>query len=412
MMIKLKTGKLLLVLGILTLVATAQAQTSLKNINQNLRYSRYSRVAPKIIPIKMGEREFKLQMPVEKIEEDADFDDYQFSYAIVESFTDKINQEDLIPLPQSKLKLDTESHFYFEESVSIPNDQEEAYVVFWAKDKRQGDEYVYHMDLISPYIFEHPDFGAYYNNDIPFDQPFIHKEEALIFKSKASMDLYSFYYPKEFEPPYPPMETRQAPIPKEIQVRYGGQFLINTPKPFDENGYYFVQSDSTSQTGLLIKTVDEAFPRVSSYDEMVDMLVYISTRNEHEALRDAEDKKKALDRYWLELTNDAEAAKDIIREYFRQMEFANLLFTDFKEGWKTDRGMIYTVMGPPAGVFFENDKEVWFYDRIGSNSKISFTFARVKNIFTPNYYKLNRSRSYQPEWFRNIKLWRSGKMAF
>ncbi|MDN3669868.1 GWxTD domain-containing protein [Echinicola jeungdonensis] len=414
MMIKIKTGKILLAFALFILLVTplTQAQTSLKNINQNLRYSRYSRIAPKIIPIQLENRKFKLQMPVEKIEDEANFEDYQFSYAIVKSFTDKIDQEDLIPLSKAKLKQETERHFYFEETVNVPKDQEEAYVVFWAKDKRQDDEYVYHEDLISPYVINHPNFGAYYNNSIPFDQTFIHKEEALIFKSEGPMDLFSFYYPREFAPPYPPMETRESPVPKEIQVQYAGQFLINTPKPFDENGYYFIQSDTTSQSGLLIKTVDEAFPGVSNYGEMIDMLVYISTRSEHEALREAADKKKALDKYWLELTHDADKAKEIIKEYFRQIEFANLLFTDFKEGWKTDRGMIYIIMGPPNDVFFEKGKEIWIYNRIGSNSKISFTFARVKNIFTPNYYKLNRSRSYQPEWFRNIKLWRSGKMAF
>lgn len=208
------------------------------------------------------------------------------------------------------------------------------------------------------------------------------------------------------------METRPAPVAKDIQVIDKGEFLVNVPQPFEDEGYYFVQTDTAEQTGFMVKTTNAAYPRVSTYDEMIDKLVYISTRNEHEALRAAEDKKKALDQYWLELTHDTEKAQGIIREYFRQIEFANILFTDFKEGWKTDRGMIYTVMGPPTGVFFDADKEIWIYDKIGSKSKISFTFARIRNIFTPNYYKLNRSRSYQPEWFQSITLWRSGKMAF
>ncbi|AWW31610.1 GWxTD domain-containing protein [Echinicola strongylocentroti] len=387
-------------------------QSNLKNINQNLRYSRYSRISPKIIPIKTGERDFLLQMPVEKIEENPNFDDYAFSYVVVKDFNEEINEKNIVPLTKSDLKKDTDRHFYFEKAISVPNDQKEAYAVIICKDTRQGDQYIYHTDLISPFITDLPSFGAYYANDIPFDQTYINKGEALLFKSDKSMNLYNYFYPRDFEIPLPPMETRPAPVAKDIEVINNGEFLVNVPQPFDEQGYYFVQTDTTKQTGFMVKTTSDAYPRVSTYDEMIDKLVYISTRNEHEALRAAEDKKKALDKYWLELTHDTEKAQGIIREYFRQIEFANILFTDFKEGWKTDRGMIYTVMGPPVSVFFDVDKEIWIYDKIGSKSKISFTFARIRNIFTPNYYKLNRSRSYQPEWFQSITLWRSGKMAF
>ena len=127
---------------------------------------------------------------------------------------------------------------------------------------------------------------------------------------------------------------------------------------------------------------------------------------------EAENKKLALDQYWINMTKDEEKAKSLIREYFRQVEFANILFSDFKQGWMTDRGMIYIVMGPPQEVYFNSDRETWIYDGMNSNSKINFTFARVKNILTPNYYVLNRSRAYQPEWFKGITLWRSGSMAF
>ncbi|AGA78438.1 GWxTD domain-containing protein [Echinicola vietnamensis] len=415
MMTTTKTTKLTFISSILIFCLAAwdvHGQSNLKNINQSLRYSRYSRISPKIIPLKTGEREFLLQMPVEKIEEAPNFDDYTFSYVVVEDFEEEITEKNIVPLTASDLAKDTDRHFYFEKSVTIPADQNEAYAVIICKDTRQGDQYVYHTDLISPFIADIPNFGAYYDNDIPFDQTYINKGEALLFKSDQSMNLYHYFYPRAFEIPLPPMETRPAPVAKDIQVIDKGEFLVNVPQPFEDEGYYFVQTDTAEQTGFMVKTTNAAYPRVSTYDEMIDKLVYISTRNEHEALRAAEDKKKALDQYWLELTHDTEKAQGIIREYFRQIEFANILFTDFKEGWKTDRGMIYTVMGPPTGVFFDADKEIWIYDKIGSKSKISFTFARIRNIFTPNYYKLNRSRSYQPEWFQSITLWRSGKMAF
>lgn len=413
-MIKIKTYKLSLWIGLLftTFGLTVSAQTTLQDINQSLRYSRYSRLALKIIPIKEGDRTFKIQMVAEKLEEDPQFSNYLFSYSLVNSFQDSLTEDDIIPLGEARLKNNTESHFYFEEMVEIPSDQEEAYVVFWAKDVRQGDEYVYHADLISPFIFEQADFGAYYGNNIPFDQNFLNINEALLFKSNSGVNLYSFFYPQQFPVPLPPMETKPPAVQKEIEVVDDGSFLVNTPKTFDREGYYFIQSDTSSAAGLLIKTVPETFPSLPTWEEMVNRVAYISTRKEHETLLEAENKKLALDQYWINMTKDEEVAKDLIREYFRQVEFANILFSDYKEGWATDRGMIYIVMGPPHEVYFQADQEIWIYDGLNLNSKITFTFARIKNILSPNYYVLNRSRSYQPEWFKSITLWRSGKMAF
>src|SRR5690606_23761643 len=113
---------------------TATAQTSLQDINQSLRYSRYSRLALKVIPIKESDRTFKLQMVVEKLEEKPEFDNYLFSYSIVSSFQEEITEDKIIALEETDLIKNTESHYLFEETVEIPAAQETAYVVFWAKD--------------------------------------------------------------------------------------------------------------------------------------------------------------------------------------------------------------------------------------------------------------------------------------
>ena len=68
-------------------------------------------------------------MVAEKIEEDPDFDNYLFSYTIVNGFQQTIADEQVIALDRDLLKADTDRHFYFEETVEIPADQEEAYVI-------------------------------------------------------------------------------------------------------------------------------------------------------------------------------------------------------------------------------------------------------------------------------------------
>jgi GWxTD domain-containing protein len=413
---KIKSLQMKRIIGfsfILTLITlTSFAQNNLQSINQSLRYSRYSRISLKVIPVKTGERTFKLQMTVEKIEDKANFDDYLFSYTIVNSFDQAIADENIVALDKGMLKKDTDRHFYFEETVEIPSSRDQAFVIFRATDTRQEDEYVYHADLISPFVVEKPSFGAYFGNDIPFDQNFLNAEESLLFKSENSVSLYRYFYPQQFPIPLPPMETKTPEIAKETEVIDEGDFLVNVPVAFEKSGYYFIQEDTATASGLMIKTTGKAFPKVSTWEEMIEMVAYISTRKEHETLKAAENKKIALDEYWIRMTRDEETAKKLIKEYFRQVEFANILFTDFKEGWTTDRGMVYIVMGPPQEVYFNLDKETWVYLAQDSNSKITFTFARVKNILTPQYYILNRSRAYQPVWFKTITAWRNGRMDF
>lgn len=388
------------------------AQNNLSNVNQALRYSRYSRLGLKIIPLKISENEFKVQFLAEKIEENPEYNAYSFSYTVLTSYEQLIQPESTQLFGPNDLIEDTPRHWVFEKVIQIPAGQQQSIVLFTALDTRQGDEYYYHVDLKSPFVESHPTFGAYYANEVPFDQNFLNAGEALLFKTTRGPNIHSFFYPMDFEVPYPPMETKPAPVPRELEVLDQGDFLENIPKELPDLGYYFFQQDTSDNTGLLIKTTHEAFPKVKDWSEMVEMVTYISTRREHETLLMAEDKKKALDEYWLKLTRNPEIAKDLIREYFRQVEFANILFTDFKEGWKTDKGMVYIIMGPPQEVNFALDREIWSYQGVGESSKIRFTFARVKNILTPHYYTLNRSRAYQPVWFKNISQWRSGKMAF
>ena len=401
-----------LLLSFLTVSNSSFSQKTLSSTDQALRYSLYSRLGLKVIPIKISESSFQLQFVIEKIEENPTFSDFSFSYSILSAYDQEIGSEQTTVLTQDDLKKDTDRHWLFEKTVEVPENLETAIALLSVTDSRQGDEYVYHIDLKSAYVLDQPDFGVYYANEVPFDQNYINKEEYLIFKTVSTPSIQGFYYPTAFDVPFPPMETRPADIPKELSTIKMGDFLANIPKQLTEEGYYFFQTDTVASSGLLLKSAHESFPKVKDWEEMIQMVTYISTRKEHEALLLAEDKKKALDEYWMTLARNPDTAKELIRNYFRMVEFANILFTDFKEGWKTDRGMVYIVMGPPQEVNFYLDREVWSYAGMDGSSKIRFTFARAKTILSPHFYTLNRSRAYQPVWFKNISQWRSGRMAF
>jgi hypothetical protein len=80
---------------------------------------------------------------------------------------------------------------------------------------------------------------------------------------------------------------------------------------------------------------------------------------------------------------------------------ANELFTSYKEGWKTDRGMVYVIFGNPDRVFRENKKEIWLY------GDIRFEFKIISNLFAPKMYVLLRDKGYEKIWIKKITDLRS-----
>jgi GWxTD domain-containing protein len=142
-------------------------------------------------------------------------------------------------------------------------------------------------------------------------------------------------------------------------------------------------------------------------------LIYVSTSAEANDLYTAREHKKALDRYWLGLPvgNNVTLAKRTIKSFYQRVESANRYFTSYKEGWKTDRGMIFIVMGLPAKISKNKDQEIWTYNRQGQYSEVNFTFNRRNNQFSENHYELLRYAEYQPIWYPAVESWRNGEMA-
>jgi hypothetical protein len=96
-----------------------------------------------------------------------------------------------------------------------------------------------------------------------------------------------------------------------------------------------------------------------------------------------------------------------MRSYFKRVELANQFFTSYKEGWKTDRGMIYIVFGLPDEVFKFNDREVWTYN--ADEYKATFNFSKSSSVFDPDNYVLIREKKYQQTWYEVIDLWRNAR---
>jgi GWxTD domain-containing protein len=173
---------------------------------------------------------------------------------------------------------------------------------------------------------------------------------------------------------------------------------------------YFAQADTTTTTGIGFLITDRAYPKLRRIDDVLAALVYISTNEELSEISSSQNKKTALDNYWLRLGGNEENARRMIRIFYQRVEHANRYFTTYKEGWKTDMGMIYIIFGEPSGLNRTTNGEEWEYRTSGKNT-IRFTFQPKANQFTGLHYELVRSARYRDTWYEYVDRWRHGLVA-
>lgn len=221
--------------------------------------------------------------------------------------------------------------------------------------------------------------------------------------------LYMIQYDHVFDQAPAPMSSgTRAGVAKELKINVVRQIQSNKLISFAEEGLYFVVRDTANlESGIAIVGVDDRFPRMTMVEQVVKPLTYVSSSREISKITDATDKKLALDAYLLQIMQGDQAkAKDFMRYYFSNIEEANRLFTTYKEGWKTDKGMIFSVLGPPSKIQRSRDREVWSYTQSVGSAEMIFNFVKRQNQFVDNHYELVRYPEYQTLWYEKIEEWR------
>jgi len=214
------------------------------------------------------------------------------------------------------------------------------------------------------------------------------------------------YYNDNFPAAAPAFSEGQAKVTKGMEADSVYIVTSATPVRIFADGLYLFQKDTLAPEGFALRGEND-YPRYTLIRNLPGPLIYICTKQEYDRLENAKGDKKAFDRTVLSMTGDTDRARKLIRNYFRRVELANQYFTSFKEGWKTDRGMIYIVFGLPDEVYKFSDREVWTYDNEAFD--ITFDFTRASTIFDPDNYVLIRERRYQTTWYEVIDLWRNAR---
>ena len=184
----------------------------------------------------------------------------------------------------------------------------------------------------------------------------------------------------------------------------------NTNFMFGYEGLYLIQTDTTRQGGLLLMNFGPSYPREDRTAQLVQPIQYITTSAEYQKLSAEQYPKKMMDNFWLSATGSTDKARMLIRVFYTRMSYANQYFTDFKEGWKTDRGMIYMIYGLPNDINKGSDSETWEYTRKQQANPLSFTFEKKPSPYSDDYFVLRRGEAAPTYWSRAIDSWRKGRV--
>ncbi|MBL4651827.1 MAG: GWxTD domain-containing protein [Flavobacteriales bacterium] len=226
---------------------------------------------------------------------------------------------------------------------------------------------------------------------------------------------------------------------KELEIRgYNREFKLApppfatyTPKPFlyeaenisyakltngiakitmPANGFIHLIADKDSRKGITLYTYPEHFPAFGTNERMIEPLRYITSKKEYQELTENPELKRALDQFWIENATNPERAKELIKHFYNRIEYANIYFSSFDEGWRTDRGMAYLIFGPPNAIYKTSSAESWVYGEDNNYMSVNFVFSKVINPFSDNDYRLNRSSIYKSHWYRAVDSWRQGRV--
>lgn len=168
---------------------------------------------------------------------------------------------------------------------------------------------------------------------------------------------------------------------------FGDGYLVEHPTDSLTIGAYDLKV-MAERAGDVLAVACGRFRVVSSkvlwgrdFRETLDLLSYIATADELDALEDApeEERGRAWDEFWAGRDPTPETSRNEVREeFFERVNYANQNFAEpLAEGWQTDRGRIYVTEGPPDRIESHPMElstyawEAWYYHRRG----ITYIFA-------------------------------------
>ncbi len=339
---------------------------------------------------------------------------YTATYTLHKDYeSDKVLRQDSLNLA-SALFESTDKHFYFRFSYDRKVLEDAGMINLQLRRKMPGKLLFYDIPLYEDLNFDNGGLMLFHADGVrPYFNPFLQKDEPVMLKSlrQSTDNIFVYFYNHRFDEALPPMIIDDRRVQRSLEV--DSLFTIQAASPvlLDKEGLYFFQTDTATVHGVAVRVVSDHFPLCRTTSQVLEPLIYISTQAETESLRDDQEARRIdFEAYWLKLIEVPAVASRTIKNYYNNVESANFLFSNYKLGWKTDMGMIYTVFGPPDEVYKRPETMEWVYSGNINLPVTRFSFVKVRNIFSDQHYTLLRKKNYDRVWFRAVELWREGKI--
>jgi GWxTD domain-containing protein len=242
-----------------------------------------------------------------------------------------------------------------------------------------------------------------------------------ILYSRGFIDsLYITFFKPFREVPDPPnmilpVKTLDYEPEKTVALAYSDTLPIMFPR----EGIYHVTLGRDIKEGYTFFNLGATYPSMRSPDVMIEPLVYLASQDELDSMRFALKQKMALDNFWIKIGGNVDKARELIRIYYMRVLYTNFYFSSYKEGWRSERGMIYIIYGPPDKVYKTPEGENWGYRKPviksswGGRYSVSedylfFNFKKDDNLYSDNDYYLSRNETLVTYWDKAIASWRKG----
>lgn len=241
------------------------------------------------------------------------------------------------------------------------------------------------------------------NNQI-LTRPFIFGEKVFIRSSKTDRQFKVKLYQTTQNPATAMYEIEDNPLYAKIQP---------TAEHFvDITAFCALLNGLETETFCRVESVSEEKNRPfectklqSNQELSIQPLVYLLGPEENVSLN-------TWVKFWSNASgNDVFKAEKLIKEFNRRVKFANDHFSSHKLGWKTDRGMMYILHGPPDRISEDVRSEIWSYG-FTSSVATSFIFVRNPTNLHSKDYILERNISYRDIATSAVQRWCNGWIRF
>ncbi len=242
----------------------------------------------------------------------------------------------------------------------------------------------------------------------------------LVYSREHIDSLYiSYYKPFRAIPDPPSMILPEKTLDYDPERTVALAYSDTLPMMFPKEGIYLCSVKRDLRDGFTLYNMGDNFPALTTPEVMTEPLAYLATPDEMEALRSAPNHKIALDDFWIKIGGNIEKSRELIRIYYTRVLYSNYYFTSYKQGWMTERGMIYVIYGPPDKIYKSSEGEIWGYKKPVIKSRwggrysvkedyLYFTFKHRDNIFSDNDFYLSRTETLVTNWDKAILSWRKG----